>query len=91
MIVLAEAILSWLAAADSWGAQLVSLYYEKESLWYRNYLDMMTPLQVFPTVAGLAKGTWLKEKNKIILVQGSTQFCKKIISGLESLGLSTDD
>ena len=91
VIVIAEFIPSWLAAADSWGASQLSLYCEKELNWYRSNLDVMTPLQYFPTVAGLAKGDWLSEKNRVILVQGSTQFCSKMITGLGSLGITTND
>ena len=91
VVILAEAVPSWLAAADSWGAQKLSLYCEGKFHWYRENLDIMTPIQSFPTVAGLAKGNWLTEKNKIILVQGISSFCSKMVTGLESLVVTTND
>ena len=91
VVLLAEFIPSWLAAADSWGSKQISLYCEMVSEWYRTHLDVVTPLKVFPTVAGLAKGSWIKESNKIVLVQGSARFCSKMVLGLESLGLTTED
>ena len=91
VLILAEAIPSWLAAADSWGAHQLSLYCEKEVDWCRSHLDIMTPLQVFKTVAGLGRGSWLNEPNKIMLIQGSTRFCSKMVSGLKSLELTTED
>ena len=91
VLLLAESIPSWLAAADFWGAHQLSLYCKKEADWYRSHLDIMTHLQVFPTVADLAKGSWLKEPSKIVLIQGSTRFCSKIVLDLESLGLTTED
>ena len=91
VVILAEKIPSWLAAADSWGAQQLSLYCEKEMNWYRPNLDLVTPLISFHTVAGLARGSWLEEENKIILIQGSSSFCSKMITGLTSLGVTTED
>ena len=85
---LAETIPSWLAAADSWGAQKLSLYCENELRWYRENLDIMTPIHTYATVAGLAKDDWLKSNNKI---HGSPRFCSKMVTGLESLGITTSD
>ena len=81
-VILAEAVPSWLAAAVSWGAQKLSMYCERELDWYKKNLDIMTPIQSFPTVAGSAKGEWLSEEKKIILVQESSSFCSKMITGL---------
>ena len=75
VVILSEKIPSWLAAADSWGAQQLFLYCEKEMNWYRPNLDLVTPLMSFHTVAGLARGSWVEEENKIILIQGSSSFC----------------
>ena len=91
MVILSERIPSWLAAADSWGAEQLFLYCEKEINWYRPNLDVVTPLTSFHTVAGLARGSWIEEEDKIILVQGTSSLCSKMLTGLVSLGVSTED
>jgi hypothetical protein len=90
-VILAEGIPSWLAAVDAWGAGHISLYCEKEELWYRDKLDVMTPMTTFPTVAGISRADWINSSNKYVLVQGSSKFCKKMVLGLQSIGLSDKD
>ena len=91
VVILAEGIPSWLAAVDAWGADHISMYCEKEERWYRDKLDVMTPMTTFPTVAGISLADWTKSSNRYVLVQGSAQFCKKMIVGLQSIGLSDTD
>ena len=89
VVILSEALPTWLTAADTWGSKHLFLYCKKELDWYRKSMDMITPLSVFPTVAGLAKAPWIKEHhNAVLLVQGSSSFCKKMIKGLVTLGLT---
>ena len=59
VVLLSEVVPSWLAAADSWGAQQLFLYCEKEVNWYRSNLEVVTPLTSFHTVAGIARGPWV--------------------------------
>ena len=91
VVIFAEGIPSWLASADAWGSSQLSMYCEKEELWYRKNLDVMTPLDVYPTVAGMSRASWKTSTNKMILVQGSSSFCKKMIAGLQSIGISEED
>ena len=85
VVLLAEAIPSWLPVIDGWGAERLFLYCEREEWWYRANLDLVTPLSLSPTVAGLAKADWVKQSNKIIIVQGSASFCRKMTKGLSSI------
>ena len=39
-------------------------------------------------MVGLARANWVDEVNKVIVVQGSAAFCKKMIGGLTSLGIN---
>ena len=66
VVILAESMPSWLAAADAWGAQTLSLYCENELKWYRENLDLISPILTYATVAGLVKGDWLKSNNEIL-------------------------
>ena len=89
VVILSEAIPTWLVAADTWGSEQLFLYCEKELDWYRKNLELLTPISVFPTVAGIAKAPWIKERhNTVLLVQGSSSFCKKMIKGLVTLGIT---
>ena len=64
------------------------LYNEREPKWFRNKLDLITPLSLFPTVAGIANASWKLEPEKIVIVQGSARFCRKIVEGLVSIGVN---
>ena len=87
-VLLSEAIPSWLPVIDGWGTDRLFMYCESEERWYRNNLELKTPLSMCLTVAGLAKGMWIKEVNKVVLVQGSSAFCKKMVNGLSSIGIT---
>ena len=88
IVLLAEGIPSWLPVIDGWGAEKIVLYCAKEEVWYRHNQKFKTPLILCPTVAGMAKAGWVEEENKVLLVQGSASFCKKMIDGLTSLGIN---
>ena len=89
VVILSEALPTWLSAADTWGSKRLFLYCEKELGWYRKNLEILTPISVFPTVAGIANAPWVKEQHKtVLLVQGSSSFCKKMIKGLVTLGIT---
>ena len=80
VVILTKSLPTWLAAADSWGSQHLYLYCAREWAWYRDNLEITTPLSVHPMVAGFARAPWMKEKqNTILLIQGSSTFCKKVI------------
>ena len=88
VVLLAEAIPSWLPVINGWGADRLFMYCKCEEAWYRSNLELKTPLDVYPTVAGLAKGDWLQQPNKVVIVQGSASFCKKMVDGLASIGIT---
>ena len=89
VVILSEGLPTWLAAVDSWNSKHIFLYCEKELTWYREHLELMTSLSAYPTVAGLARAPWIKDQlNTVFLVQGSSSFCKKMIKGLVTLGLT---
>ena len=89
VVIMSEILPTWLTAADTWGSKHLFLYCKKEWDWYRENLDLLTPLSVSPTVAGLAKAPWIKDHlNTVLLVQGSSSFCKTMIKGLVTLGLT---
>ena len=90
VVLLAEGIPSWLSVIDGWGAEKLFLHCEKEERWYRHNLEIKTPLNLCPTVAGIARADWIEEENKVVLIQGSAAFCKKMVEGLTSLGLNDE-
>ena len=90
VVLLAEAIPSWLPVADGWGSERIFLYCEREEPWYRKLLDVSTPLSFFPTVAGIAKADWTRQANRVIIVQGSALFCRKMVGGLADIGITEE-
>ena len=90
VILLAEAIPSWLPVVDGWGTDHIFLHCEREELWYRDNLDVSTPLSLFITVAGIAKAEWINQENKIVIIQGSAPFCRKMVGGLSSIGVTEE-
>ena len=90
VVLLAEAIPSWLPVVDGWGADHIFLHCEREERWYRKHLSVSTPLSFFPTVAGIAKADWTGQANKVIIVQGSALFCRKMVGGLADIGVTEE-
>ena len=89
VVILAEEVPTWLSVVDGWGADHLFLHCQQEVDWYRSNMELLTPITSFPTVAGLAQADWRHEPNKIITIQGSYLFCKKMVNGLIGLGLDT--
>ena len=58
IVLLAEAIPSWLPVVDGWGVEHIFLHCERKELWYRYNLEVATPLSLFSTVAGIANADW---------------------------------
>ena len=90
VILLAESIPSWLPVVDGWGSEHIFLHCEREKFWYRSNLDLATPLSLFVTVAGIAKAEWINQPNKVVIIQGSAPFCRKIVCGLASIGITEE-
>ena len=66
------------------------MHCEREELWFRDNLKLTTPITTFPTVAGLARAEWRVQVNKVIIVQGSASFCRKMVEGLSKLGINEE-
>ena len=41
-----------------------------------------------PTLVGVRNGRWKADKNSLVLIQGSARFSKKMLSNLESIGIT---
>ena len=85
VVLLAEAIPSWLPVIDGWRTERLFMHCEREELWFSDNLKLTTPITTFPTVAGLARAEWRVQVNKVIIVQGSASFCRKMVEGLSKL------
>ena len=89
--VFSEFIPSWLAVADTWRCDKISMFCEKEQEWFRRSLDLETSIKICRVLATMRVGDWMKEERRVVLVQGSVGFCKKIITGLSEGGITTND
>ena len=85
VLIIAEFIPTWLPIVDSWGAGLVSLFCEKELIEFRHGLKLKTPVKIHRSLAGTKSGKWWKERQKIVLVQGSADFVLGSLYALESI------
>jgi hypothetical protein len=89
--VFSEFIPSWLAVADTWECENISLYCDKEQEWFRKSLKLQTSVKKYRVLAAMRDGSWMKEEKKLVLIQVSTGFCKKIISGFSEWGITEED
>ena len=89
--VFAERVPSWLPVVDGWGSEDISLYCEKELEIFRKALRFKGGLTKHQTVVGMKSCKWWEERQKVVVIQGSSGFVKKIVKGLTSIGVTGED
>ena len=89
--IFAERIPSWLAVVDNWNCEAIMYFCEKEELWFREALELRTEVRRVGTLAGMRNGRWFKEERRLVLVQGTSEFCRKVLLGLKEWGICDKD
>jgi hypothetical protein len=77
--------------ADTWDCENISLYCDKEQEWFRKSLKLQTSVKRYRVLAAMRDGSWMREEKKLVLIQGSSGFWKKIITGLSEWGITEED
>ena len=49
---------------------------------------MRTKTKILPTVLGVRNGRWRTSNNAVLLIQGSANFCRQMVTGLVRIGIT---
>ena len=94
VIVCAEVIPSWLLLTNSWDASTTYLYVEDEcSRWFRRSLEQVGKMMVSLEWRMFWESEWtiLEDSERTVFIQGSYDFCVKVLDKLkEVMGVKVD-
>ena len=93
VIVCAEVIPSWLLLTNSWDASTTYLYVEDECRWFRRSLERVGKMIVSLEWRMFWESEWtiLEDSERTVFIQGSYDFCVKVLDKLkEVMGVKVD-
>ena len=93
VIVCAEVIPSWLLLTNSWDASTTYLYVEDECRWFRRSLEQVGKMMVSLEWRMFWESEWtiLEDSERTVFIQGSYDFCVKVLDKLkEVMGVKVD-
>ena len=90
--ILAECVPTWLAVADGWETELVEIFMAQpeKGQWFIDGLGVKSKVSILPTVVGVRGVVWRTSSDSVLLLQGSAKFVRKMVTGLSTIGITSN-